>query len=98
MKKKKKENGKNDPLTIAHPVLPTPTRRLTSREVQVMTQTAYGDNRGEISSMLGITRQTVKSHLDRVRMKLSARNRTHAVTVALVLGLINPYPRRSKAE
>ena len=81
-----------------------PVEKLTVREVEVMTHTAFGKTRGEISLMLSISEKTVKSHLAQACRKLKASNKTHAVTIALTLGLIEaccehgraPVERRAK--
>ena len=39
-------------------------------------------------SMCGITYQTVRHHLQAIRLKLSARNTTHAVLLTLTQNLI----------
>ncbi len=67
-----------------------PTNKITKREVEVITLTAYGKTRGEISEILGISKETVKAHIEQVCRKLSANNKTHAAIIALSLGLIKP--------
>ena len=68
-----------------------PTEQLTSREVEILTLTAYGKTRGEIARILSIKSTTVKEHMERAFLKLNVSNNTHACTVALALGLITPY-------
>ncbi len=72
-------------------VLPVPSENLTPREIEVMTLTSYGKTRGEVSSVLSISEETVKEYIDRVCQKLNATNKTHATTIAILLGLIAPY-------
>jgi DNA-binding CsgD family transcriptional regulator len=62
---------------------------LTPREVEVLKLGADGATSEEIASALHLTEHTVKSHLKRIQGKLGARNRTHAVAVALRSGLIS---------
>ena len=62
--------------------------RLTSREVQVLALASTGDTYGEIADKLGLAPDTVKMHVVRARMKLGARDRAHAVALALRAGLI----------
>ena len=62
---------------------------LTPREVEVLRLGADGATSEEIASTLYLTEHTVKSHLKRIQGKLGARNRTHAVAVALRSGLIS---------
>jgi DNA-binding NarL/FixJ family response regulator len=64
------------------------TRPLSARELTVLERVAEGLTNAEIASELGISPDTVKTHLARVLEKLSARDRTHAVSRALRAGLI----------
>jgi two-component system, NarL family, response regulator len=41
-----------------------------------------------IASELGITEETVKSHVTNILSKLGANDRTHAVTIGLRRGII----------
>lgn len=61
---------------------------LTPREVGVLELVAEGLTDREIATRLRIGDQTVKSHVRRVMVKLRARNRTHAVIVALRAGFL----------
>ncbi|UGT43484.1 response regulator transcription factor [Nocardia yamanashiensis] len=61
---------------------------LTSREKEVLEAVADGLSNAEIGRRLVIGEATVKTHLLRVFAKLDARDRTHAVVVALDRGLI----------
>lgn len=63
---------------------------LTPREVEVLTWAARGKTRWEIGVILDIAEETVKSHLDRARIKLKVSNTTHAIAVAIFNGLIMP--------
>jgi DNA-binding CsgD family transcriptional regulator len=54
----------------------------------VLSCAAEGMTNGEIADQLGITAETVKTHLSRVQDKLHARDRTHAVSRALRLGVL----------
>jgi len=62
---------------------------LTGREGDVLTLAAHGLTTGEIAEQLGIGPETVRTYVDRAVGKLGARNRTHAVTIALEAGLIS---------
>ena len=68
-----------------------PSEKLTPREIEVMTLTAYGKTRCEISQILTLSEETVKDYVVRACRKLNAANKTHAITIALILGLIAPY-------
>jgi DNA-binding CsgD family transcriptional regulator len=61
---------------------------LTAREVQVLTLAARGLPVTGIGEQLGISRGTVKSHLEHIHSKLEVANRTAAVARALRMGLI----------
>lgn len=63
-------------------------RPLSTRELTVLERVAEGLTNAEIALELGISPDTVKTHLARVLEKLSARDRTHAVTRAMRTGLI----------
>ncbi|WP_067812954.1 response regulator [Nocardia inohanensis] len=62
---------------------------LTAREKDVLEAVADGLSNAEIGRRLVIGEATVKTHLLRVFAKLDARDRTHAVVVALDQGLIS---------
>lgn len=69
---------------------PMPRRAtLTRRELQVLQFVARGCSNKRIGHELGLTEGTVKTYLRRLRMRLGARDRTHAVIHALALGLVD---------
>jgi DNA-binding NarL/FixJ family response regulator len=61
---------------------------LTQRERDVLTRAAGGLRNRDIGEELAITEETVKVHMRNILSKLSARDRTEAVTVALRRGII----------
>jgi DNA-binding NarL/FixJ family response regulator len=61
---------------------------LTPRETDILRLIAAGNANKEIGSQLGLTEDTVKSHVKKILVKLDANDRTHAVTIALKRGLI----------
>lgn len=63
---------------------------LTAREQQVLEQIAYGLSAKEVAQELDIAPRTVERHIENVRLKIRARNRTHMVTLAVELGLLHP--------
>jgi len=69
---------------------PAPNLKLSPREVEILTWTAQGKTRWEISSILSISEDTVKDHLDHCCKKLNVSNKTHAVAVAMIHALIWP--------
>jgi len=62
---------------------------LTPRETDVLRLIAGGKANKEIAAQLGLTEQTVKSHVKNILGKLGANDRTHAVTTALKRGIID---------
>ena len=63
--------------------------RLSRRERQVIAAVARGCSNQEIAAALLLSVETVKTHLRRVLVKLSARDRTQAAVRALQLGLLD---------
>jgi DNA-binding NarL/FixJ family response regulator len=61
---------------------------LTERERAVLVQVADGRRNREIASLLGISEDTVKTHLKHIIDKLGARDRTEAVTIGVRRGII----------
>ena len=62
---------------------------LTPRETDVLRLIAAGNANKEIGSQLGLTEETIKSHVKNILGKLDANDRTHAVTIALKRGVID---------
>lgn len=62
---------------------------LTDREIDVLQQIAAGNPNKLVANQLLITEDTVKAHVKRILSKLSANDRTHAVTIALKRGIID---------
>lgn len=65
-----------------------PRTYLTARERQTLLLAANGHTNRSIARQLGIAEETVKTAMARLRRKLRAADRAHAVAVALRLGLI----------
>ena len=61
---------------------------LSPREMDVLRLIAAGNTNKEIGAQLGLTEDTVKSHVKNILGKLDANDRTHAVTIALKRGVI----------
>lgn len=72
----------------------TPIETLSDREVEVLTFTANGATRREIAKLLSLSGETVKDYLDRACKKLRAVNKTHAVALAVHLGIITPFGKK----
>jgi DNA-binding NarL/FixJ family response regulator len=61
---------------------------LSAREIEVLRLIAGGKANKAIASQLSITEETVKGHVKNILSKLSANDRTHAVTIGLKRGII----------
>lgn len=62
---------------------------LTLREREIVLCIAKGWANKQISASLGISEETVKSHVKNILAKLQAKDRTEAVTLALKRGIIH---------
>lgn len=62
---------------------------LTPREVDVLKLIADGNANKNIADRLSISETTVKTHIASILSKLSANDRTHAVTIGLKRGIID---------
>jgi len=62
---------------------------LTSREIEILQLIAGGNANKQIARVLGVSEDTVKSHLKNIFSKLYVNDRTHAVTVAAKRGIID---------
>jgi two-component system response regulator NreC len=65
-----------------------PSISLTERERDILVWIREGKSTYEISSILGLSQDTVKYHLKKTFQKLNATNRTQAIAVALTNKLI----------
>lgn len=61
---------------------------LSPRQLEVLLLVAYGFTSREIGERLGVTEETVKTHLRWIFGRLSARNRAHAVGIGYRDGLL----------
>lgn len=62
---------------------------LSQRELEVLRCVAQGMANKVAASRLGIAEETVKAHMKNIMGKLAARDRTHAVSIALKRGIID---------
>ncbi len=67
-------------------------RRLTAREVEVLTLIGGGLSNDEIATALMISVKTVKTHITHLMAKLAARDRAQLVIAAFDAGLVRPRP------
>jgi len=63
---------------------------LSARETEVLGLVADGNSNKRVAQALGIAEETVKAHMSTVLGKLGARDRTHAVTIAIRRGILEP--------
>lgn len=61
---------------------------LSPREMQVLKELARGNANREIAAILNVTEGTVKAHMKSIIAKLGAKDRTHAVLLALKRGIL----------
>jgi DNA-binding NarL/FixJ family response regulator len=62
---------------------------LTTREIEVLRLVASGHANKEISWRLSINEETTKTHIKNILAKLTAKDRTHAVSLGLKRGIIS---------
>ncbi|SEG99923.1 DNA-binding response regulator, NarL/FixJ family, contains REC and HTH domains [Nonomuraea solani] len=78
----------------AHPDhLPGDLAVLTEREREIMILVATGLTNDEIALRLGISRTTVKTHVNRAMLKLGAHDRAQLVIIAYETGMVRPRPQ-----
>lgn len=61
---------------------------LSSKEKRILILTSEGYTSHEISDMIFVSVNTVNFHIKNTLKKLNARNKTQAVAIAIILGLI----------
>lgn len=66
-----------------------PEVALTAREAEVLLWVARGLGNKEIGEQIGTAAGTVKAHIQNILGKLEAKDRTHAVTIAVQRGIIH---------
>ena len=72
------------------PYLPPLVEELTERELEVVAAVARGLTNAAIATSLGISVETVKTHVVNAKDKLGAGDRTQLAVMALLYGLIDP--------
>jgi LuxR family transcriptional regulator, transcriptional regulator of spore coat protein len=61
---------------------------LTARERQVLELVAGGYSAKEAAGQIGIAPRTVERYIEKVRLKMRAKNRAHMVTQAVLAGYL----------
>jgi len=72
----------------ARPRDEAPPRPLTQREIDILRLIAKGLSNNEAASVLGLSRSTIRTHLEHAYQKLEVTNRVEAITEGLRMGLI----------
>ncbi len=63
--------------------------RLTDRELEILRLIAKGLSNRQVAELLGLSRSTVRTHLEHIYQKLDVSNRTEAVALGISQGLID---------
>jgi DNA-binding CsgD family transcriptional regulator len=65
--------------------------KLTDLQLRVLELAAEGLTQDEIAARLGVSVQTIKSHLKAIRLRLAARSTPHAVAIGFRVGLLEAH-------
>ncbi|NYE59651.1 DNA-binding NarL/FixJ family response regulator [Duganella sp. 1224] len=63
--------------------------KLSQREIEVLRLAAVGNTNQKIGDRLGLSEGTIKTHMKNAMAKMQAKDRTHAVLLAMQRGIIN---------
>jgi two-component system NarL family response regulator len=61
--------------------------------MQVLREVSAGRANKQVAALLDLSEETVKTHMRNILAKLKARDRTHAVMIALQRGIISAWDR-----
>ena len=75
------------PISADHSSVPRGSQ-LTGRQLEILRNVARGRTNREIGVILGISERTVRNHMREILRRLSTRDRTHSVVVAIGSGWI----------
>jgi len=75
-------------------------RELDASEIKALQMFANGRSADEMAAAMGVSKSIAQHHLRVAARKLEARNRIHAVAIAVRMGLIEPKggPRGSSGD
>jgi DNA-binding NarL/FixJ family response regulator len=82
--------------TIGIPADRNPENPLSNREQEVLNLIAAGQSNAEIAEALFLSPETIKSHVKTLLVKLQAKDRTHALVIALQAGFVTVPSSRSQ--
>lgn len=71
--------------------------RLSARQREILTLVAQGATDNQIALRLGLSSASVSQYMVKIRARLGACSRAHAVALAFRLGILNTDPTRSGA-
>jgi DNA-binding NarL/FixJ family response regulator len=78
--------------------LATRVERLTPRELEILQRIAAGENSAEISEGLGMSRHTLRTHVQNVLTKLGVHSKTDAVVAAIRYGKVKTTDAYGRTE
>ncbi|MFC4334743.1 helix-turn-helix transcriptional regulator [Salininema proteolyticum] len=81
------ENARTSSVRVPRQATGQEQKALSDREAQILELMSNGSTNGEISRVLSISEDTVKTHAKRMYKKLGVSDRAHAVAEAFRLGL-----------
>lgn len=64
---------------------------LSDREMDVLGQLSHGGSNKQIAAALGLTEETIKTHMKSILSKLGATDRTHAIVIAIRRGMVQVW-------
>ena len=62
---------------------------LTPRQKEILSLSSHGKTYEEVAHTLGISEETVRSHLMTIRIKFNVKNTMGAVSIALSQGILS---------
>jgi LuxR family transcriptional regulator, transcriptional regulator of spore coat protein len=71
---------------------------LTPEEIRMLNFVAAGHSARDVAKLIGSTSHSVYKALDRLKIKMRARNRPHMIVLAYGAALIQPQERRPHAS